>query len=491
MRAFASLFVTLFIALLLAACGGGSSPAPGATPDPVPPAPNTDIAFDSLPDGSFSLTLLNNTNGRKRDDEIYITITAFNHQTGGDVIYVRPSGQQVIGTRQDGSEGVVGMAGVVALSDVANNSARCDASTKTCYVNYAFTLADLGSTRTLVIPGNSGPDRKGSSDTGYHGARIWVSMDQPLLQQATYDSVNDLHNITQPDVIGNPADPNRLTVFDWFEFAYQPDAGVPFGGNVTQVDLFAIPMTFTVTGAKGTTKDRGIALGPDFPTRDDLLQRYRDTVSSQFRGLVQTDGERLLRLVAPYYGANFQAGGSDEHYFDLYVDFVWATFTSSPAALDFYDQPPVNGVQVGNRFYGCQPAQMQADKLCFMYASADKQVDSGPWYMSKPTTVHVFQNGGELQPGCFSVAAYNECNAFGAQLAAALNRGIAHDPAHWHSAADFYKGLTKNDWAQFWHSVSLHGLAYGMGFDDTADQSSVAILPTDENISSLVIGIGW
>jgi len=39
--------------------------------------------------------------------------------------------------------------------------------------------------------------------------------------------------------------------------------------------------------------------------------------------------------------------------------------------------------------------------------------------------------------------------------------------------------------------VSIDRRAYGMGFDDAADQSCVAILSVEEHVSKIRIGIGW
>jgi Beta-1,3-glucanase len=43
-----------------------------------------------------------------------------------------------------------------------------------------------------------------------------------------------------PDLL-DPSDPNHDVYFDWYELTYQYRV-IPFGGNTTQVDMFALPL---------------------------------------------------------------------------------------------------------------------------------------------------------------------------------------------------------------------------------------------------------
>lgn len=482
--------LSTLLCLLLAACGGDSVSPRLGTPGPTP-QPSTDKPYADLAAGSFALTLSNGTRGQWRDDQIYITIVGVNGPApDGAITYVRPTATRVVGAppRPGTTETLQGVLAEVRMGSAADNtSPGCIAAAGSCFVPYAFTLADLGPERTLFLPG----------DGKYYGSRIYVSIGRPLLQQVSPDG----RGISQPN-IESSTDPNFTTVFDWFEFTYDPvktPAPIPFGGNVTQVDLYSVPLMFEVIGVNDTRMTRGISVGADSSsgaaTRDELFAMYRASVGPAFADLAQMDGDAIVRLIAPYHAANFGPGGADAAYFDAYVDQVWSQFASDPGSLDFRDQPPLpDGTPQGNRFYGCTPAEVQVhpDRLCFKYTpAADTDVSTGPFYIAKPSSYDVLTNGGALQPGCKSSADYSECNAFGAQLAAALNRAVAHLPAQWRNAQAFYLQDPKNDWAQFWHKVSIDGRAYGMGFDDVADQSSVAILPLRENILQLTLTIGW
>jgi hypothetical protein len=109
----------------------------------------------------------------------------------------------------------------------------------------------------------------------------------------------------------------------------------------------------------------------------------------------------------------------------------------------------------------------------------------GPYTIHKPSTMEVFQNSGNLQPGGIDI------DAFGAMLSGALNRHVADQPQSWRDPSKYYLAEPMHDYASYWHKVSIDHLAYGFGFDDSAEQSSVAILSSYEDIASLNVEIGW
>ncbi|AYZ94522.1 beta-1,3-glucanase family protein [Burkholderia dolosa] len=442
----------LLAACFLSGCGGSSS---GSSDDPelaqasmMKSAAPATIAYSQLPDGSFALHLKNASDGRLPDDQIYVEIVS---QPDGKVTAVDATSTNVPdGPEGDGTLGAVGT--LTSGDDLAA---------------HAFTLAQL-TNHTLYLPG----------DARYLGTRIYVSVRRRL--QMPVNAVAD--GYTQPN-IENPSDPNYATPFDWFEMTYAPQGHpkVAFGGNITQVDGFSIPMSFEVKGVGNTDIKRGITLGvgssSGVDTRDQLMNKYLDQpgLDEPFRTLVQKDrDDEVIRLVAPYHGAAFKPGGAAQRYFDGYVDHVWRYY--SIHELDFNDQ--ADGT--GNRYRGRVVPGANGERV-FRVSRND-----GPTFdIAKPGTDDVFTNNGTLQPGG------TDANAFGALLAAAINRHVATRARNWLDPSSFYRASPSNQWAHFWHQVSIDGLAYGMGFDDTADQSSVAILPADENLKSLTISIGW
>lgn len=78
------------------------------------------------------------------------------------------------------------------------------------------------------------------------------------------------------------------------------------------------------------------------------------------------------------------------------------------------------------------------------------------------------------------------------ELCAALNRGVAMNTAGWYDPASYYPAATaKNDFAQLFHTIGLHGRAYGFARDDVNDQSTRQVLPNADPPTSLTISIGW
>ena len=439
----------LLLASLMSGCGGsGNGPSATAAGVQKNGAVRQAVNYPDLPAGSFCVDLRNASNGQLPDNQIYVEIVSL---PGGKVTYVDATGTGVENGPQDN-----GTLGVVSTGKANENLAA-----------HAFTLAQLRN-GLLYLPG----------DAEYVGTRIFISIGKPLQMKVNQTA----DGYIQPD-IDNPLDPNYTTPFDWFEMAYSPQSNpkVAFGGNITQVDEFSIPMSFSVQGVKGTVINRGITLGTNSSsgemTRDALIDKYmRDpAIDAPFKTLAQRDQTgKVVRLVSPYHGAAFRPGGMAQNYFDAYVDSIWQYYASNE--LNFRDQSDGSGNSYQGRVVGGPNGQQ--------YLQVSR--NGGPVFnMAKPGTYDVLTNNGVLQPGG------TDANAFGAILAGAINRHVATKPQDWLNAASFYQNAPANEWGRFWHDVSIDHLAYGFGFDDTADQSSVAILPADEYLSKLTISIGW
>lgn len=442
----------LIIAPFVAGCGGSGS---GGADNPVSAVPSimksgapATVSYTKLPNGTFALKLVNASNGTVPDSQIFVEIVSL---PNGKVTIV-DAGPQIV---PDGPEGE-GALGTVQVAN-ANES----------LATHAFSLAQLPN-KTIYLPG----------DAQFLGSRIYISIGQPL-QMAVNQTAD---GYVQPN-IENPSDPNYSTRFDWFEMAYAPQNNpqVAFGGNITQVDGFSIPMSFTVEGVKNTVLTRGITLGEGsssgVATRDALINKFLTdpSIDAPFKTLAQYDTQgNVIRLISPYHSTTFRAGGSGQSYFDQYVNDVWQYYASNP--LNFNDQPDGSG----NNYQGRLVTNASGAQVFRVSRNGGPEFD-----MPKPSTNDVLTNSGALQPGG------TDANAFGALLAGAINRHVATQPQNWLTPASFYQATPSNEWAMFWHQVSIDGLAYGMGFDDTANQSSVAILPADENLKQLTISIGW
>jgi hypothetical protein len=78
----------------------------------------------------------------------------------------------------------------------------------------------------------------------------------------------------------------------------------------------------------------------------------------------------------------------------------------------------------------------------------------------------------------------------GAALSAAMNRGVAANGADFYVPSTYYKRSPyKNEFSKVLHDISIHHLAYGFGYDDNNNQSSVLIVGSSKPLTSLTITI--
>jgi len=228
--------------------------------------------------GSFPLTLVNNTGGAYRDDQIFVTI---------------------IGQATPSTWSWIDEKGVAhAIDHTAANAPGHLVKNGVNYADMSFSLADAGS---LPIPP--------TLDAG----RMYVSLGQPLYIGISPDD----KGWAGPNPV-NPTDPNFTTVYDWYELSYTY-AKTPFGGNTTQVDQFALPMAVTLQQS-GVSESRGITA-----TRDQLFARFAQTAPPEFQALVIRDAAgNPLRIIAP----RTQQPGALATWLDGAVNDFWAKYTN-------------------------------------------------------------------------------------------------------------------------------------------------------------------
>jgi len=305
------------------------------------------------------------------------------------------------------------------------------------YANMSFSLAEAS---TVLIP------------THLDGARLYISLGSPMyIPIAPDDSGWGGPNLS------NASDPNADVYFDWYEFAYQ--YGVkPFGGNTTQVDMFGFPMTARLQQtATGYDQTAGITL-----TRDQVYSQYATTVGPAFKPLATP-----YRILAPRSSTSFAPGGSQGNYMETAIDQMWNYYTTNPFTLTRQGVTFSGGVVNG---------QLQFTRN-----------GAGPFFLNKPTSSDVLACSGTLASGGMSSQALE----LGAEVCAALNRGVALNTANWYTPTAYYTASIQNEYAGFWHQIGIDHRAYGFPYDDVNDQSAVKILPNANPPSSVTIGIGW
>jgi hypothetical protein len=307
------------------------------------------------------------------------------------------------------------------------------------YAAYAFPLSQAGN---FKMPPH------------VRGGRLYVSVGEPMYFPISANGWGG------PDLL-SPSDPNADVIFDWYEMSYVFGQAA-FGGNTTQVDQFGLPMTARLKqDAIHYDQTIGITL-----SRDQVFAQYKNSVGSRFKALA---GD--YRIIAPRSSPVFRPGGPGADYLDEYIDAVWAYYAAHPFTL----------TRLAVTFKG----QVVDGKLKFTRSPPGPD-GAGPFYLSKPTGADVFACEGALAQDGMKTSELE----LGADLAAALNRGVALNDASWYNASAYYAGPVKNEYSMFFHGIGIDKRSYGFAYDDVNDQSSVKILPNSNPPTSLTLAVG-
>ncbi|MGV9247686.1 glycoside hydrolase family 64 protein [Streptomyces sp. NPDC003710] len=282
------------------------------------------------------------------------------------------------------------------------------------YTDYAISLAGSGETR-LSLP--------------YMSGRIYVALGQKLKFKAVTDGNGNA--ALQYPAGWVSSDPNYPVLHDCAEFTHNSSG---MFCNTTMVDMFSVPMSIRLTGAKdqtaGTVRSGGRAAA---------FAALRQVEA--FAKLVVDD----TRVIAPGHGLD--AGLFAKDYLAPYIDDVWSTYTAETLTVTT-DAGTFTGRVRGGRLTFGGPASVAFDK---------------------PSTRDVLFCDGAL-------AAPNDgtTGPVAAVLGAGFNRSTllatATQPAT--DAAAFYRTDITNHYAKAMHAATEDGKAYGFAFDDVADFAS-------------------
>lgn len=330
-----------------------------------------------------------------------LTIVNNSGSFGNDSVHV-----YIVGN-QDGRQVRAMPEGTLAPIAVSDNGADG-------FTDYAIPLAGSGETH-LALPQMSG--------------RIYVSLGQKLKLRAVTDG-NGSPALQYPAGWVS-SDPNHPVLHDCAEFTHNSSG---MFCNATMVDMFSVPLSIRLTGARdqttGTVRDGGRAAA---------FAAVRQ--AEEYAGLVLDD----TRVIAPGHGLD--AGLFPKDYFAPYIDEVWSAYTGK-------DLMVTTGA-------GTFTGRVRDGRLAF----------AGPASVSfgKPSTRDVLFCDGAL-------AAPNDgtTGPVAAALGAGFNRSVllsaACQPVT--DAASFYRTGVTNHYAKAMHAATEDGRAYGFAFDDVAGFAS-------------------
>ncbi len=261
-----------------------------------------DISSIPLPlnDDPLSFQILNGTNGRFPNNQIFWTILAIDPATQ-HWSYLDNNGQ------------------VHPISTALNDA---PGHLKKNGVNYANICFNIDSTAWIKLP-------------KLISGRIFLGCGSPVYIK-TYDT-----GFAGPDV-NNPTDPNIDVYFDFIEFTVD-DGG--YHGNTTRVDGFGFPLQHRLVNNAGTY-DRTVGELPS-QSRDDIFNAFRNEVPNEFKSLM--DIQQPYRIVAPVHGS-FKAGGENANYFASYT----TAYTTQEILLcnEKLAEDPLNGAGANRHVLG-------------------------------------------------------------------------------------------------------------------------------------------
>jgi len=376
-------------------------------------------------DGYVSFTFENTTNGKFKNNEIFIV-----------VLYQRNDGVYYWG-RPDGTFKAVG----------ANE--YCD--------NYSYTIEDNDGTtgrRVFNIPKNT------------NGARIFYSYGSKMSIHGPENGVG----VVFPS-IANPGDPDYNKYYDWLEYTIRND-GVTWI-NTTQVDQFGFPALITAYSSNGSVRNNGDGLFTQTgvtASRDEVYAAYKNYMASKG---VSADFDCLAeqyRIVCPGKSSKF-----NKNYLDNYINEVWNYWTTHSTEVKHAQGKFILSGDGQNLKFYCTES----------YNGAMCRVGETYYVYGKPSTEHAFEGAGCLAT---DTKGNGMEPALQAWVCAALNRGVAtrSDNVAWgYTAApapanykdSYYQSGAANYYSGFWHSISTNnGLAYGFCYDDVHEQSSTTVV---------------
>jgi len=247
-------------------------------------------------------------------------------------------------------------------------------------------------------------------------------------------NVSEVHSLAEQPLYDMPANTSGRMYFylgapqskyyDFIEFTIGPTR---FNGNTIRVDAFGIKIAMRLHCADGYD----VAVGEDYATfqedRAVTFQRFVDEVPDEFKPLAQIQAP--YRIVEPGAG-DFKTGGKYEHYYDAYVDQVWAA----------------NGLTIP------KPGANASGLGAYPNLSAA-----------------IFRHVGDT-PQTFTAD------------------GKLNDKTLWADSSSFYTAPPANYYAKFWHSHGQSAKAYGFPYDDVGGYSTYV---SHDSPQYVLVAIGW
>ena len=259
-------------------------------------------------------------------------------------------------------------------------------------------------------------------------------------------------------------EPNYDTPFDWAELNWDNagNAGLGhktrLGGNVTQVDMFGLPLLLTLKG-KSTVADQPATANAGSTRRFDTMMSAYQALGTPWTQLIVNSGGAPLRVISPYHGiAN---GVFPNNALNSYISQVFSFYQSNSLAVraSCGQDGGVSHILSGSTSGGA---------LVFSEGGTEK------FQFLQPTTLTVYQNEIHANPTPASPLYNCLSGVVAAKLGGAFIRTnlLLNTNLDACDTSQFYVGSPIQQYAQIFHAYGVNQLAYSFGYDDTCGQSS-------------------
>jgi len=269
----------------------------------------------------------------------------------------------------------------------------------------------------------------------------------------------------------------NYTLFDFFEFFFDPTASTPnCNADLSPLDWVSIPMKLEITDASGTTAG---PVGFNV-TRDVIFTDFSG--DSTYKDLIITDpkGDQV-RILAPGHGITNNLFSAS--YLDTYIDTVWTHYAVPGNTLTLNPSPVNSDIYTGS---------VNANDEFEFYDSSHSVASK----ISKPSSKDIFLCNGVFN-GKGSGPAFQIDANIKNQVVSALNRGILPLAADGKlcKSSNFYVTTTDNGglyngFSNKLHKKSYDGLCYGFAYDDQCDQSSDVSVSNPDTFKVTLLSFG-
>jgi hypothetical protein len=259
--------------------------------------------------------------------------------------------------------------------------------------------------------------------------------------------------------IGWANDANFQTLFDWIEATWEVNkTDTTLGANTTQVQMFGMPITLSVTGFDANKQPVTLTCGSSRGvSRHQIIDAFKQA-PAPWNKLVISDaatGEDS-RVLAPNAAMGFEQL-FPKNQLDDYINQVWTKYATE-ALTATAENVTFNGkVSEGNLVFTSSPPGIT---ITFPKPTTSMVYDSGPVHTNVP----------EKDEG--------KAGVIQAALQAAFMRStlLLSSQLPDCTVADFYRDEPINLYAKTFHQFGTDGKAYAFGFDDVCQQSGVIII---------------